>query len=168
MLKRMCCVFQCEIPDCPWSSSLPLEALVNCADHNTGARNLCIIPVKGIKGRLNRPPAAGAGDVVMGTVEKGKPELGKKVRPAVVIQQRKSCRRKDGMFLNFEGNVGVLANGKAKRKLRHPRSSCKGVCRFVAQDGIQCWQHCMVVWCICKTTTTKKLKISPGWRSSVD
>lgn len=37
-----------------------------------------IISVKGIKGRLNRLPAAGVGDMVMATVKKGKPELRKK------------------------------------------------------------------------------------------
>lgn len=50
---------------------------MNCAD-NTGAKNLYIIAVKGIKGRLNRLPAAGAGDLVLATVKKGKPELRKK------------------------------------------------------------------------------------------
>lgn len=46
--------------------------------HFSGAKNLYIISVKGIKGRLNRLPAAGVGDMVMATVKKGKPELRKK------------------------------------------------------------------------------------------
>ena len=50
---------------------------MNCAD-NTGAKNLYIIAVKGIRGRLNRLPAAGAGDLVLATVKKGKPDLRKK------------------------------------------------------------------------------------------
>lgn len=50
---------------------------MNCAD-NTGAKNLYIIAVKGIRGRLNRLPAAGVGDLVLATVKKGKPELRKK------------------------------------------------------------------------------------------
>jgi large subunit ribosomal protein L23e len=56
---------------------LPVGAVLNCAD-NTGAKNLFIMSVKGIKGRLNRLPAAGAGDMVMCSVKKGKPELRKK------------------------------------------------------------------------------------------
>merc|ERR1711893_56977 len=72
--------------------ALPVGAVMNCAD-NTGAKNLYIIAVHGIKGRLNRLPAAGSGDLVMATVKKGKPELRKKVMPAVVIRQRKSVRR---------------------------------------------------------------------------
>ena len=46
--------------------------------HPSGAKNLYIISVKGIKGRLNRLPSAGVGDMVMATVKKGKPELRKK------------------------------------------------------------------------------------------
>lgn len=34
--------------------------------------------MNGIKGRLNRLPAAGAGDMFVATVKKGKPELRKK------------------------------------------------------------------------------------------
>ena len=39
-----------------------------------------VIAVHGIRGRLNRLPAAGAGDMFVATVKKGKPELRKKVR----------------------------------------------------------------------------------------
>lgn len=55
---------------------LPVGAVVNCAD-NTGAKNIYVISVKGIRGRLNRLPAAGVGDMVMCSVKKGKPELRK-------------------------------------------------------------------------------------------
>uniref|UniRef100_A0A3Q3W9V1 Large ribosomal subunit protein uL14 n=1 Tax=Mola mola TaxID=94237 RepID=A0A3Q3W9V1_MOLML len=97
------------------SLGLPVGAVINCAD-NTGAKNLYIISVKGIKGRLNRLPSAGVGDMVMATVKKGKPELRKKVHPAVVIRQRKSYRRKDGVFLYFEDNAGVIVNNKGEMK----------------------------------------------------
>uniref|UniRef100_A0A1X7TJC7 Large ribosomal subunit protein uL14 n=1 Tax=Amphimedon queenslandica TaxID=400682 RepID=A0A1X7TJC7_AMPQE len=63
---------------------LPVGAVINCAD-NTGAKNLYIIAVKGIKGRLNRLPAAGAGDLVLATVKKGKPELRKKDNAGVIV-----------------------------------------------------------------------------------
>merc|ERR1712179_592594 len=87
----------------------------NCAD-NTGAKNLYIIAVKGIKGRLNRLPAAASGDMVLATVKKGKPELRKKVMPAVVIRQRKPYRRKNGVFIYFEDNAGVIVNVKGEMK----------------------------------------------------
>ena len=77
-----------------------------------GAKNLYIIAVGGIRGRLNRLPAAASGDMVLATVKKGKPELRKKVMPAVVIRQRKTFRRKDGTFLYFEDNAGVIVNNK--------------------------------------------------------
>ena len=44
----------------------------------SGAKNLYVIAVHGIKGRLNRMPAAGLGDMIVATVKKGKPELRKK------------------------------------------------------------------------------------------
>ena len=81
---------------------------MNCCD-NSGARNLYIISVKGIGSRLNRLPAAGVGDMVMATVKKGKPELRKKVMPAVVVRQSKPWRRADGVYLYFEDNAGVVS-----------------------------------------------------------
>ena len=97
------------------SLALPVGAVINCAD-NTGAKNLYIISVHGIRGRLNRLPAAGCGDMVMATVKKGKPDLRKKVMPAVVIRQRKTIRRKDGLFIYFEDNAGVILNNKGEMK----------------------------------------------------
>jgi len=58
------------------------------------------------QGRLNKLPAATIGDMVMCSVKKGKPELRKKVMPGVVVRQRKTFRRKDGIFLYFEDNAG--------------------------------------------------------------
>ncbi|PSK60406.1 60S ribosomal protein L23-B [Elsinoe australis] len=95
--------------------ALPVGAVMNCAD-NSGARNLYVISVKGIGARLNRLPAAGVGDMVMATVKKGKPELRKKVMPAVVVRQSKPWRRADGIYLYFEDNAGVIVNPKGEMK----------------------------------------------------
>ena len=46
--------------------------------------------------------------MVMATVKKGKPELRKKVHPAVVVRQSKPWRRADGIYLYFEDNAGVV------------------------------------------------------------
>ncbi|KLU90931.1 60S ribosomal protein L23 [Magnaporthiopsis poae ATCC 64411] len=94
---------------------LPVGAIMNCAD-NSGARNLYIISVKGIGARLNRMPAGGVGDMVMATVKKGKPELRKKVHPAVIVRQAKPWKRTDGVFLYFEDNAGVIVNPKGEMK----------------------------------------------------
>ena len=90
-------------------------AVMNCCD-NSGARNLYIISVTGIGARLNRLPAAGVGDMVMATVKKGKPELRKKVMPAVVVRQSKPWKRPDGAYLYFEDNAGVIVNPKGEMK----------------------------------------------------
>ena len=94
---------------------LPVAAVMNCAD-NTGAANLYIISVAGWGARLNRLPKAGVGDMVLATVKKGKPDLRKKVMPAVVVRQRKSWRRRDGMVIYFEDNAGVIVNNKGEMK----------------------------------------------------
>merc|ERR1712113_548653 len=97
------------------SLGLPVGAVINCAD-NSGAKNMYIISVRGIQGRLNRLPAAAIGDLVLATVKQGKPELRKKVIPGVVIRQRKSWRRLDGTFIYFEDNAGVIVNPKGEMK----------------------------------------------------
>jgi large subunit ribosomal protein L23e len=98
------------------SCGLPVAAVINCAD-NTGAKNLYIMAVGGIQARLNRLPAASVGDLVLATVKKGKPDLRKKVLPAVVIRQRKPYRRREGHFIYFEDNAGVIIGG-AKGELK--------------------------------------------------
>ena len=56
---------------------LCVGTVMNCAD-NSGAKNLYIISVKGIKGRLNKIPGATVGNMVICSCKKGKPELRKK------------------------------------------------------------------------------------------
>ena len=36
--------------------------------------------------------------------------------PAVVVRQRKPWRRKDGVFIYFEDNAGVIVNPKGEMK----------------------------------------------------
>merc|ERR1712198_190305 len=72
------------------SLGLPVGAVMNCAD-NTGAKNLFVIAVNGTQARLNR-------------------------LPAVVIRQRKAFRRKNGVFIYFEDNAGVIVNNKGEMK----------------------------------------------------
>ena len=107
---------------------------------NTGAKNLYIIAVGGIRGRLNRLPAAANGDMVLATVKKGKPELRKKVMPAVVIRQRKTLRRKDGTFLYFEDNAGVIVNNKVRKE---------NTCQPLILVSFRCWVRCPLVLRTC-------------------
>uniref|UniRef100_A0A8C2E171 Large ribosomal subunit protein uL14 n=1 Tax=Cyprinus carpio TaxID=7962 RepID=A0A8C2E171_CYPCA len=154
------------------SLGLPVGAVINCAD-NTGAKNLYIISVKGIKGRLNRLPAAGVGDMVMATVKKGKPELRKKVHPAVVIRQRKSYRRKDGVFLYFEDNAGVIVNNKGEMKgsgITGPvAKECADLCGWKTEAPIsagskESWLQrsdwgCICAWDACVKSGTQSLSM---------
>mmetsp|Transcript_48014 Transcript_48014/g.104649 ORF Transcript_48014/g.104649 Transcript_48014/m.104649 type:complete len:141 (-) Transcript_48014:76-498(-) len=107
--------------------ALPVGAVMNCAD-NSGAKNLYVISVAGIGARLNRLPAAACGDMVMATVKKGKPELRKKVHPAVVVRQRKPWRRPDGVFIYFEDNAGVIVNPKGEMKGSAVAGPCAKEC----------------------------------------
>jgi len=95
--------------------ALPVGAVMNCCD-NSGGKNLYVIAVTRTGSRLNRLPAAAAGDMVLATVKKGKPDLRKKVHPAIVVRQRKAWRRPDGVFLYFEDNAGVIVNPKGEMK----------------------------------------------------
>ena len=98
------------------SIACPVGAVMNCAD-NTGAKNLYVISVKRWGSRLNRLPGASTGSMVMATVKKGKPELRKKVMPAIVVRQRKAWRRVDGGgFVYFEDNAGVIVNDRGEMK----------------------------------------------------
>merc|ERR1712066_425275 len=75
-----------------------------------------IFGVKGYQGRLNRMPTASVGDMIIVSVKKGKPDLRKKVLNAVVVRQRKIWRRKDGTWIYFEDNAGVIINEKGEMK----------------------------------------------------
>eukprot|EP01069_Polyplicarium_translucidae_P003553 Polyplicarium_translucidae@DN2345_c0_g1_i1.p1 len=94
---------------------LNVGALINCCD-NSGGKNLYIIATKGIGACLNRLPACGVGDVCLATVKKGKPDLRKKVHPAIIVRQRKAWRRPEGVFIQFEDNAGVIVNPKGEMK----------------------------------------------------
>lgn len=59
----------------------------------------------------------------MATVKKGKPELRKKVHPAVIVRQSKPWKRTDGVFLYFEDNAGVVST--TRRSIRFTRAAKK-------------------------------------------
>ena len=88
------------------SACLPTLCVMNCAD-NTGAKNLYIVAVTMIGARLNRLPKGSVGELFLASVKKGKPELRKKVLPAVIIRQRKCYRRREGYQLYFEGKYRI-------------------------------------------------------------
>merc|ERR1719488_132747 len=97
------------------SCGLPVACVMNCAD-NTGAKNLYVIAVTMIGARLNRLPSGSVGELFLASVKRGKPELRKKVLPAVIIRQRKAYRRREGYYIYFEDNAGVIVNNRGEMK----------------------------------------------------
>ncbi|KAI9455397.1 60S ribosomal protein L17/L23 [Boletus coccyginus] len=95
--------------------SFSIGAILNCTD-NSGAKSLFIIERYDFGAWLNRLPDAGVGNIVIASVKKGKPELRKKTLPIIVICQHKAWRRKDGVFLYFEDNAGIIVNNKGDMK----------------------------------------------------
>lgn len=119
---------RCLSEDVMGLKSLPVGAMINCAD-NTGGKNLFILSAKGTKGLLITLPAAGVGDMVMVTIKEGKPELRKKGHP---IRQWKSYQRQDGTFLNFEDNAGVTVNNKGEME-------GSAIRRPIAKECVDLW-----------------------------
>ncbi|KKQ11627.1 MAG: 50S ribosomal protein L14 [candidate division WS6 bacterium GW2011_GWC2_36_7] len=88
------------------------ESRLTIAD-NSGAK---IAKVIGIPG-ASRKRYAHIGDVVNVAVQKALPNSGVKnheVGKAVIVRVHKEYRRKDGTYIRFDDNAGVLIDGKSK------------------------------------------------------
>ena len=97
------------------SLGLPVGAVINCAD-NSGAKTIYIFGVTKVQAALSRLPSASVGDYVICSVKKGKPELRKKIHRAVIVRQRKPWRRREGYYVYFQDNAGVIVNQKGEMK----------------------------------------------------
>jgi len=82
------------------SRGLQAGSELRCTD-NTGARVLRLIQAMGYKGRLRRYPTATIGDKVTVSVRQGAPDMRKKIFQAVIVRQRRSFRRVDGVWGYF-------------------------------------------------------------------
>lgn len=71
----------------------------------------------------------------MATVKKGKPELRKKVHPAVIVRQSKPWKRTDGVFLYFEDNAGVVSTPPTISSDRKPSRPGHGNNGTIANNG---------------------------------
>jgi len=85
---------------------IQLRSQLTVAD-NTGARKIMCIGVLGGSARRY----AGIGDVIIAAVKKAIPNSeirkGEVVR-AVVVRTKKGVRRRDGSYIRFDENAGVL------------------------------------------------------------
>jgi len=95
--------------------SIPLNAVINCAD-NTGAKTLRVIMVAKAKTRLSRYPAASVGDRILCVVKRGPPDLRKQTFNAVIVRQKYPVRRVSGLRVAFEDNAAVLMTPEGEMK----------------------------------------------------
>lgn len=80
---------------------------------NSGAKIAKVIGIPGYSKRLT----VGIGDIVNVAVQKATPHSGVKahdVQTAVVIRTHKEVRRKDGSYVRFDDNAGVIIDPKKK------------------------------------------------------
>lgn len=87
---------------------LQVRSWIKIAD-NTGAK---IVNVFSVNGKNSRRFAT-VGDIVAGSVKQVAPNSGVKKGDkvyAVIVRLRKEMRRKDGSYIRFDENAGVLVN----------------------------------------------------------
>ena len=95
---------------------LNVGSLVDTCD-NSGAKIVRVFTVRGLKTKKGRLPAAGVGDIIMGSVVKGRPDMRKQVVFGIIVRQRKEYRRLNGTRIKFEDNaVIVLKDEKGNPK----------------------------------------------------
>ncbi len=75
---------------------------------NSGAKLIKVVTVMKLKTTHGRYASAAIGDLIMGSVKKGKPDMRKKMVLAVVVRQKKEYRRPNGMRIKFEDNAAVV------------------------------------------------------------
>ena len=106
------------------------ESIIRIAD-NSGAKRALVIKVLG----GTRRRYAGLGDIVVVTVKDALPDGAVKksdVAKAVIVRTSKETRRKDGTYIKFDENAGVIINdqleprgtrifGPVARELREKR-----------------------------------------------
>jgi Ribosomal protein L14p/L23e len=90
----------------------------------------------------------------MASCKKGKPELRKKVHPAVIVRQRKTWRRKEGVFIYFEDNAAVIVNNKGEMK-------GSAVAGPVAKECADMWPR---IYSLSPVRTTFHSVISWAWK----
>ncbi len=87
---------------------LQVRSWIKIAD-NTGAKIVNVFSVNG----KNKKRFATVGDIIAGSIKQCSPnssvKKGEKVY-AVIVRLRKEMRRKDGSYIRFDENAGVLVN----------------------------------------------------------
>ena len=89
------------------TKALPVGCRIETCD-NSGAKIIRIFTVVGSKTVKGRISSCGVGDLVMGSVLSGRPDIRKQVVFAVIVRQKKEYRRADGTRIKFEDNAAVV------------------------------------------------------------
>ncbi|MBS3114602.1 uL14 family ribosomal protein [Candidatus Woesearchaeota archaeon] len=89
------------------TKALPVGCRIETCD-NSGAKIIRIFTVVGSKTVKGRISSCGVGDLVMGSVLSGRPDIRKQVVFAVIVRQKKEYRRIDGTRIKFEDNSAVV------------------------------------------------------------
>ncbi|MFX0099514.1 MAG: 50S ribosomal protein L14 [Candidatus Hodarchaeota archaeon] len=94
---------------------LPVGAVVRVAD-NSGAKLVRIISVPKFKNRHRQYPMATVGSLVVVTVQKGTPDMRRKIVKGVIIRQKQHYRRKNGQWIEYEDNAVVIVSDDGEPK----------------------------------------------------
>ena len=89
------------------TKALPVGCRIETCD-NSGAKIIRVFTVVGSKTVKGRISSCGVGDLVMGSVLSGRPDIRKQVVFAVIVRQKKEYRRIDGTRIKFEDNSAVV------------------------------------------------------------
>lgn len=84
---------------------------------NTGAKELMVIGVRGLKKGGHYQKMGAPGDIVSASVKKAAPTGMVKahdVVTAVVVRAKKEYRREDGSYIRFDDNAAVIIDIKTK------------------------------------------------------
>ncbi|MBS3117993.1 uL14 family ribosomal protein [Candidatus Woesearchaeota archaeon] len=96
--------------------AIPVGSRIETCD-NSGAKVVKIFTVFRHKTVRRRRQAAGVGDLIMGSVVKGRPDMRKQVVLGIVVRQKKEYQRPSGERIKFEDNaLVVLKDNKGNPK----------------------------------------------------
>lgn len=87
--------------------ALPVGCKIETCD-NSGAKIIRVFTVRNLNTTKGRIQSCGVGDLVMASVQKGRPDMRKQVVFAVIVRQKKEYRRADGTHIKFEDNSAVV------------------------------------------------------------
>ena len=87
--------------------ALPVGCKIETCD-NSGAKIIRVFTVRNLKTTKGRIQSCGVGDLVMASVQRGRPDMRKQVVFAVIVRQKKEYRRADGTRIKFEDNSAVV------------------------------------------------------------